>query len=51
MILWENDTQCVEKEVSKVPIFEDGPFKYLPFTTTTTTSNTTSATTSHFQKC
>jgi len=29
------DTRCIEKEVSKVPIFEDGTFKYLLFTTTT----------------
>jgi hypothetical protein len=51
MILLGNNTRCIEKEVYKVPIFEDGPFKYLRFTnTTTTTATTTSATTSHFQK-
>lgn len=49
MILLGNDTRCREKEVYKVPIFEDGPFKYLRFTNTTTTATTTSATTSHFQ--
>jgi len=49
LFLWGYDTRCIEKEVSKVPIFEDGTFKYLPFTTTTTT-NTTSTTTTHFQK-
>jgi len=52
LFLWGYDTRCIEKEVSKVPIFEDGTFKYLPFTTTTTTNttNTTSTTTTHFQK-
>jgi len=48
MILFWISTRCIEKEVWKVPIFEDGPFKYLRFTSTTTT--TTPATTSHFRK-
>jgi hypothetical protein len=39
-------TRLTEKEVTKVPIFEAGSFKYLELITITTTSTTTT----HFQK-
>lgn len=40
-------TRLTEKEVTKVPIFEAGSFKYLELITNTTTTSTT---TTDFQK-